>query len=95
MNRSASLLYSYIQSEYMHTFHSSTMDNATLRTQHSMTMDPYENDLELSYNMTTSQDNAIPQSSKPLTRSISEGNSLLRTRLDMFEVSFKTSQLIP
>ena len=51
-----------------------------------MTMDPYENDLELPHNTATSHDSVIPQSSKPLTRSVSEGYSLLRTRMDMFEV---------
>ena len=51
-----------------------------------MTMDPYENDLELSHSTATSHDSVIPQSSKPLTQSVSEGYSLLRTRMDMFEV---------
>ena len=69
-----------------HMFHCSPIDNATLRTQHSMTMDPYENDFELSHNTATSHDSVIPQSSKPSTQSVSEGYSLLRTRMDMFEV---------
>ena len=57
-----------------------------------MMMDPYENDLEPS--MTLQNDDVIHADDvAPLTRSVSDSNSLLRTRMDMFEVS-KTDQYL-